>query len=101
MSEKKYRVTILGKALSDINACVAFVANVSKSAAKILGDQIYDTIDSLETFPERNPIFEVIKDSTNFRRCLVNERYLIIYLIEADKVIVHAVIDKRKGFQHL
>jgi plasmid stabilization system protein ParE len=101
MNIAKHDVFVIGKALSDINACVEFVTRVSKEASIKLYNQIYDAIDSLEQLPERNPVFEVIKGSTKFRQFLVGERYLIIYLIEDNKVIVHNVIDKRKGFQHI
>ena len=101
MSNKKYNVVVLGKALADINACVAFLARVSKEASLKLQDQIYDAIDSLEELPERHEILEVFKGSTSFRQFLVNERYIVVYLIEAEKVVVHAVVDKRKGFQHI
>ena len=58
---EKYHLIITSLAQSDIAECVRFVLRVSKDAAITLANDIYRAINSLETFPERNSVFEMPK----------------------------------------
>ena len=98
---EKYEIVISSKANEDILSCIGFVKNVSLEAAKELFENLYAFIDSLETFPERNTLFEM-PEGTNreIRKGIVNKRYIVFYEIDR-KVIVHRVLDSRKGFEQL
>ena len=98
---EKYKLEISPKAHEDILSCIGFVKNVSLEAAQQLFNDIYDFIESLETFPERNALFEM-PEGTNreIRKGVVNKRYIVVYEVE-NIVIVHRVIDSRKGFEQL
>ena len=94
-----FEILILSTAHSDIAEHVGFVLNVSKEAAIKLKDNLYSSIESLTTFPERNPIFEMPKTFPfTIRKQVVNQRYIVLYYIENDRVIVVRVLDTRRGF---
>ena len=98
---KKYEIEISPSAHEDILNCARFLKNVSLEAAIQLVDDIYGYIESLESFPERNALFNM-PNGTNkeMRKGIVNNRYIVIYEVEKE-IIVHRVIDSRKGFDHL
>ena len=99
---KEYSIIILSKAQYDIAECVGFVLNVSKDAAISLMNDIYSSIETLKTFPERNPLF-VMPSSFPYpiRKQIINHRYIALYSIEDDHVIVHRLIDSRRRFNYL
>lgn len=84
--------------LSDKN----FVLNVSKEAARTLANDIYSSIESLKKLPERNAIFEMPKSfSFILRKLVINKRYLALYSVEENKVVVYRILDSRRKFEHL
>lgn len=97
-----YNVVISSKAQSDLSECVSFVLNVSKEAGKSIANSIFDSISSLCTFPERNPVFEMPKQiGIVFRKQVVEKRYIIIYSIESMDVVVYRILDARRKFDSL
>ena len=99
---EKYKILISSKAQSDLSNCVAFVLNVSKEAAISLANDIYAAIGSLTTFPERNPIFEMPKPFPfTIRKQIINNRYIALYTIENNNVVVYRIIDARRKFDYL
>ena len=98
---EKFEIEISPAAHEDIINCVGFLKNVSLDAAKQFYEDIYAYIESLETFPERNALFEM-PNGTNkeIRKGIINKRYIVIYEIEKH-IIIHRVIDARKGFEQL
>ena len=98
----KYTIIINSKALSDLSECVSFVLRVSKEAAIKLKDDVFSSIESLSIFPEKNPIFEMPKSFPFvMRKQIINDRYIVLYSIEEDKVIVYRILDSRRKFNHL
>jgi len=80
---------------------IGFVKNVSLEAAKQLSYDLYNFIESLKTFPERNPLFEMPQGSkSEMRKGIVNKRYIVIYEIDK-QIVVHRILDSRKGFEQL
>lgn len=98
---KKYEIEISAKAQEDILNCIGFLKNVSLDAANNLLSELFAFIESLENFPERNSLFEM-PEGTNrqIRKGIVNKRYIVFYEIE-ERVIVHRVLDSRKGLEQL
>ncbi|MBR4378037.1 MAG: type II toxin-antitoxin system RelE/ParE family toxin [Bacilli bacterium] len=97
-----FKVEIEETAHQDIATCVAFVLNVSKEAAIKLVNEIYDQIHSLESYPERNPLFEMQKTFPHLlRKQIINKRYLAIYSIEGNLVKVYRFLDSRRNFESL
>ncbi len=99
---KQFEITILSKAQTDLADCVEFVLKVSKEAAIKLADDIYSSIQSLDVFPERNPIFEMPKSFPFVvRKQIINKRYVALYTIEEEKVVVYRILDTRRKFDYL
>jgi len=97
----KYEIFISLKAQEDLLNHIGFVKNVSIEAAKQLFEDLYNFIESLQTFPERNPLFEMpLGTKYELRKGIVNKRYIVIYEIDK-KIIVHRILDSRKGFEQL
>lgn len=98
----KYQVLISHKAQLDLTECISFVLRVSVESASKLADDIYSTIQSLETFPERNPIFEMPKTFPfQIRKQVICNRYIALYAIENNNVVVHRILDSRRKFDFL
>ena len=98
----KFEIVITSKAQSDLSECVQFVLNTSLEAAKKLADDLYSSIESLTTFPERYPVFEMPKSFPYIiRKQIVNNRYIILYLVEENKVIIYRILDARKNLNSL
>ena len=99
---ESFKIIISSKAQSDLAECVAFVSNVSKEAAYSLVDDIYSSIESLRTFPERNSIFEMPKSFPFIiRKLVINKRYIALYAIENNEVVIYRILDSRRKFDYL
>ena len=98
----EYLVIWTQVALSDLSSCVRFVINVSVDAAKKLKQDVSKAGGSLAFFPERNPVFESPKAFPFvLRKQIVNNRYILLYTIEEQKVVIYRVLDSRKKLGHL
>ena len=97
-----FQIIITSRAQSDLSECVSFALNVSKEAAFKLADDIYSAIESLSLYPERYPVFEMPKSSPYLvRKLVINKRYVALYCIEENKVVVHRFLDSRRDFDYL
>ena len=97
-----YNIVITSKAQSDLAECVGFVVAVSKEAALKLANDIYSSIESLTNFPERNPVFEMPKPFPFvMRKNIINSRYIALYSIENNDVVVYRILDARRKFDGL
>ena len=98
---KQFEIIISPTAQSDLQECVCFVLKVSQKAARELTDCIYASIESLSQFPERYPAFIMYGISMDLRKLIVNKRYIVLYQILDNKVIVHRILDGRRNFDGL
>ena len=95
----EYSVIISNKAHSDIAECVG---RASKEAAIKLTNDIYTSLASLDLFPERNPIFNAPKSFPyTIRKQIINDRYIALYTIENQKIVIYRILDSRRKFGHL
>lgn len=98
----QYKVIITSKAQSDLAACISFVLKVSKEAAINLANDIYFSLDSLKALPERNPIFSMPKSFPfTIRKQIINGRYVSLYSVENNNVVVYRILDSRREFDYL
>ena len=98
----QFKIDVTTKAHEDIADCVFFVMRVSKEAALALTTTIYSSLATLNSFPERNPVFEMPKHFPFIvRKHIIDKRYVALYSIEKDKVIIYRVIDTRKKCEYL
>lgn len=97
-----FKIIISSKAQSDLAERVSFTSNVSKEAASELAKELFDSIKSLSSFPERNPVFEMPKSFPfTVRKFIVKKTYIILYAIESDKVVIYRILDSRRKLSRL
>ncbi len=93
-----YQVIVADTAFIDIQQCLAFLARVSPKAAQ----ELKTTIASLSTFPFRFEAVDMPKKlGFDFRKAVIEHRFLLVYAIKDNQVIVERLIDARQGFSTL
>lgn len=94
----KYQIIVTQRALSDISECVLFVNNVSKDAGKKLYQEIISKIYSLENYPNSFPEIDGLTIcGAKIRRMSIHSgRYLILYKVESNAVVIYDIIDSRR-----
>ena len=91
-------IIITSRAQTDISTCITFVLNISKDASKV-AKEIFKSIESLKQFPERFPAFNMPNyASYAYRKMVINKRYIAIYSLEEDTIVIHRVLDGRRGY---
>lgn len=100
---KKYTIEWSNKARIDVMNHTAFLLNVSTEAAGCFVEKMKQSIKLLETMPQRFPIFEMTKTLANieFRKCVVDGRYIVIYAVYSESVKIYRILDSRKKFETL
>lgn len=94
-------IIITSRAQTDISTCITFVLNISKDASKV-AKEIFKSIESLKQFPERFPAFSMPNyASYAYRKMVINKRYIAIYSLEEDIIVIHRVLDGRRGYSSL
>ena len=94
-------IIITSRAQTDISTCITFVLNISKDASKV-AKEIFKSIESLKQFPERFPAFNMPNyASYAYRKMVINKRYIAIYSLEEDTIVIHRVVDGRRGYSSL
>lgn len=93
-----YKILFLDYAYSDIDTIYSFCSNISSNYADKVIKQIYSAIQSLKYFPFINPLYTVFKNKT-FRKCIVDKRYLIVFSVIRQTIVVFRVIDGRRNIK--
>ena len=90
------------KSVSDLGEYVSFQRKVSTEAASTLATSIIEAGLSLSSFPER---FSEFPMPSNFpitiRKCVVSGRYIILYGVIDNKVVIYRILDARRKFDGL
>jgi len=91
-----YKVTVLDEAKEMLKNHLKFLARVSPNASRKLNKQFNDVLKILAQTPLTYPLwltdFELTKP---YRRFIFGKRYLAIYTVEDNRVIVAYVLDCR------
>ena len=97
MMSKKFRIVISREAFDMINEHVAFLANVSTSAARVLRQDLLARIKLLVHTPYLYPVCYEVQE-TKFRK-FIFKRYIILYSVnEEEKLIeVEYIWDARRN----
>ena len=97
----EYRVKITQRLTSEICECLAFVNTVSPQAADQLSKEISEAIRSLQFFPNRYPeISDLEILGVKMRKMPIHDgRYLVLYKVLKDEVIVCDLVDVRKDIK--
>lgn len=94
-----HQVLWTSKATSDLGECLEFLSRVSPSAAQDLLKAAVLAANSLGEYPEMYPEFEMPKSFPfRVRKCVVAHRYLLLYCVEKETIIIYRFLDSRKGF---
>ena len=97
-----YSITWTSQGLGDLMSCVEFVMQVSYKAAIELREEIDSSVSGLSTFPERNPVFKMPKSFPYvLRKMIVKKRYIVLYSVENDEIVIYRVLDARKKFSYI
>ena len=95
---RKYRVLVSGEARRMLTEHVFFLARVNPEAAKKLQARIMEAIRSPETMPERYPYLDPDDRRSPYRKMVVPNQYLVIYMVQDDTVFVEYVLDGRQDY---
>ena len=92
------KVSITQKAFSSISEHVFYVRNASLEAAKELYEETMASLRSLSSFPERYPEIQDLRIAgARIRKTPIhNGRYVALYKVDGDTVVIYDVIDTRK-----
>ena len=93
-----YNILILDCAYSDKNTIYEFCLNINSNYANKVINQIDNAINSLKLFPFINPLYAVFKNEI-FRKHIVVKRYLIIFSIIGQTIVIFHIIDGRKNIK--
>ena len=97
-----YKVEWSAKSASDLGEHISFQKKISIEAAISINTSIISMGESLSVFPERFPEFPM---PANFpiiiRKCVVNNRYIILYGVIDNRVMIFRILDARKKFDGL
>ena len=97
-----YVVLWTAKATSDLGEHVAFLCRASASAASGLTMAILEVGKSLDDYPERFPAFPMPRSFPHaVRKCVIKKRYIMLYGICDNTVLIYRILDARKRFDGL
>ena len=87
-------VEITQTALGDMEGIYDYIADVLLAPENAMGqyNRIADAILTLESNPERCPVFEVEPERSWRMRRMVMDNYLVCYIVDPDKVTVTDVL---------
>ena len=74
---------------------VKFLANVNVKAAYRLANKIQEEIITLKYNPKRTSKYEIIKNC-QYRRLIINKKYLVIYFINQETIYIDYIFDCRR-----
>lgn len=94
----QFKISITQKAFSSISEHVLFARNVSLEAAKELYEETMTSLRSLSSFPERHPEIQDLRIAgARIRKMAIHDgRYVALYKVDGDTVVIYDVIDTRK-----
>lgn len=93
-----YNVIVLSSSHKDIEDIYNFCNNISINYALKVRAKIRQSIQSLKYFPFINPLYAVL-DNEFFRKHIVDKRYLIIFSVIGQTIIVFRIIDGRRNIK--
>ena len=100
--DNKYSVIISERASKMLVRHVKFLAQVSRDAAEKLRKEIISGSRELEFMPNRNPwLISPEIPANKYRKKLVSKRYLLIYQVKDNEVLVDYILDCRQDYSWL
>ncbi len=100
--EVKFQVIVSKRAAQQLVEHAAFTAQLDERLAHQLITDFRSAAASLQLFPYRNPVLRSeVFPAEKYRKMIFAKRYLIIYQIKGERVLVEYVIDGRQDYQWL
>ena len=92
------KISITQRAFSSITEHILFVRNVSFETAKELYEETMTSLRSLSSFPERYPEIQDLRIAgARIRKMSIHDgRYVALYKVDGDTIVVYDVVDSRK-----
>lgn len=92
------KISITQRAFSSISEHMLFVRNASLEAAKELYEETMASLRSLSSFPEGYPEIQGLRIvGSRVRKMPIHSgRYVALYKVDGDTVVVYDVLDTRK-----
>ncbi|MDD3926409.1 MAG: type II toxin-antitoxin system RelE/ParE family toxin [bacterium] len=98
-ANREYGVIVSDRASEMLIQHVRFLAQVNSKAAQSLIEGFKVSAKSLRKFPERNPwLADPALPVNKYRKLLVHKRYLLIYQIRGDTVLIDNIVDCRQDY---
>ena len=100
---KEYKIEWSNKARIDLQNHFSFILNVSYESAETFIKNMHQSISSLKLLPQRFPLFQMtnIISTIEFRKLVVDGRYIVIYAVYSDSIKIYRILDARKKFDTL
>lgn len=92
------KISITQRAFSSITEHMLFVRNVSLEAAKELYEETMTSLRYLSSFPGRYPEIQDLRIAgARIRKMSIhNGRFVALYKVDGDTIVVYDVVDSRK-----
>ena len=92
------KILITQKVFSSISEHMLYVRSASLEAAKELYEETMASLRSLSSFPERFPEIQDLRIAgARIRKMSThNGRYVALYKVDGDTVVIYDVVDSRK-----
>ena len=92
-----YEVIINRHAYITLKRNIKFLRKFSISYSQKIEAMIDNSIINLKYFPDIHPIFK--KTNKNiYRKIIIEKRYLIVYTVKHQKVLVYYILDGRQSY---
>ncbi|UKS26646.1 type II toxin-antitoxin system RelE/ParE family toxin [Paenibacillus sp. HWE-109] len=101
--EKKYRLSYLKLAQSDLLEIVDYISNelAAPEAALTLIDKLDKSIINLEQFPYSGHLYKNNRKFETAHRVLVVENYLVFYVVYDDVVEIRRILYGKRNYEPL
>jgi len=101
-ADEQYQVIVSERAAEMLCSHVRFLAQVNRQAAERLRREVIEAAESLQSFPERGVwLTDPLLPHHTYRKILVGDRYMLIYLIRDVRVYIDSIVDCRQDYQWL
>ena len=101
MTSSKFTVQLLSVAEEDLTEAIAFIAADNPAVAMALANRIEKSLDDLASHPRMGRV----PDDPNLiqmgYRYLVVENYLVFYVVEVKKVVIHRILHGARNYRDL
>lgn len=98
----QYRVVVSNRAAKMLTAHAGFLARCGETAARAFGTEFQKAAQSLSQLPQRNPVLKSdVLPSGKYYKMIFAKRYLLVYQMKKDTVMIEYVIDCRQDYAWL